>query len=59
MTRCQRTIAISMSAAGAALARPSADGGTTFILPSGQRMAFAPGQVWVVLASAPRSATHG
>jgi hypothetical protein len=39
--------------------RPSADGGTTFTLPSGQRMAFAPGQVWVVLASAPKSATHG
>jgi hypothetical protein len=39
--------------------RPSADGGTTFTLPSGQRMAFAPGQVWVVLASAPTSVTHG
>jgi hypothetical protein len=33
--------------------RPSADGGTTFTLPSGQRMRFAPGQVWVVLAAAP------
>jgi hypothetical protein len=32
--------------------RPSADGGTVFTLPSGQRMAFAPGQVWVVLAAA-------
>ena len=37
--------------------RPSADGGTTFTLPSGQRMAFAPGQVWVVLASSPKPAT--
>jgi DUF3048 family protein len=33
--------------------RHSADGGTTFTLPSGQRMMFAPGQVWVVLAAAP------
>jgi DUF3048 family protein len=33
--------------------RPSADGGTTFTLPSGKRMTFAPGQVWVVLAAAP------
>ncbi|HEX8009114.1 MAG TPA: DUF3048 domain-containing protein [Trebonia sp.] len=32
--------------------RPSADGGTTYTLPSGQRMRFAPGQVWVVLAAA-------
>jgi hypothetical protein len=32
--------------------RPSADGGTTYTLPSGQRMTFAPGQVWVVLAAA-------
>ena len=41
--------------------RPSADGGTTFTLGSGQRMTFAPGQVWVILASAPKSApaTHG
>ena len=39
--------------------RPSADGGTTYTLPSGQRMTFAPGQVWVVLASAPTSATRG
>jgi hypothetical protein len=31
--------------------RPSADHGTTFTLPSGQRMLFAPGQVWVVLAA--------
>jgi hypothetical protein len=32
--------------------RPSADGGTTYTLPSGQRMTFARGQVWVVLAAA-------
>jgi hypothetical protein len=32
--------------------RPSADGGTTYTLPSGQRMRFAPGQVWVVFAAA-------
>jgi hypothetical protein len=31
--------------------RPSPDGGTTYTLPSGQRMRFAPGQVWVVLAA--------
>jgi DUF3048 family protein len=31
-------------------ARRSADGGTTFTTASGQRMTFAPGQVWVVLA---------
>jgi hypothetical protein len=30
--------------------RPSADGGTTYTLPSGRRMTFARGQVWVVLA---------
>jgi len=30
--------------------RPTLDGGTTFTLPNGQRMLFAPGQVWVVLA---------
>jgi Protein of unknown function (DUF3048) N-terminal domain/Protein of unknown function (DUF3048) C-terminal domain len=30
--------------------RPSADGGTTFTTASGQRMTFARGQVWVVLA---------
>lgn len=30
--------------------RPSINGGTTFTLPGGQRMLFAPGQVWVVLA---------
>jgi len=30
--------------------RPSANGGTTFTTASGQRMTFAPGQVWVVLA---------
>ena len=35
--------------------RPSADGGTTFTLPDGKRMLFAPGQVWVVLAAAPKS----
>jgi len=28
--------------------RPSADGGTTFTLPDGRRMPFAPGHVWVV-----------
>jgi Protein of unknown function (DUF3048) N-terminal domain/Protein of unknown function (DUF3048) C-terminal domain len=33
--------------------RPSANGGTTYTLPSGKRMLFAPGQVWVVLAAAP------
>jgi hypothetical protein len=36
--------------------RPSADGGTTYTLPSGQRMTFAPGQVWVILAAAPKPA---
>jgi len=30
--------------------RPSANGGTTYTTASGQRMTFAPGQVWVVLA---------
>jgi hypothetical protein len=30
--------------------RPNRDGGTTFTTASGQRMTFAPGQVWVVLA---------
>jgi Protein of unknown function (DUF3048) N-terminal domain/Protein of unknown function (DUF3048) C-terminal domain len=30
--------------------RPSANGGTIFTLPSGKRMTFAPGQVWVVFA---------
>jgi hypothetical protein len=30
--------------------RPSLAGGTTYTLPDGQRMLFAPGQVWVVLA---------
>ena len=34
--------------------RPSADGGTTYTLPDGRRMLFAPGQVWVVLAAAPK-----
>jgi Protein of unknown function (DUF3048) N-terminal domain/Protein of unknown function (DUF3048) C-terminal domain len=32
--------------------RPRLDGGTTFTLPSGKRMTFAPGQVWVVFAGA-------
>ena len=36
--------------------RPSTDGGTTYTLPSGQRMTFAPGQVWVILAAAPKPA---
>jgi hypothetical protein len=31
--------------------RPGADGGTTFTLPGGRRMDFAPGQVWVVLTA--------
>ena len=31
--------------------RPTADGGTTFTTTAGQRMTFAPGQVWVVLAN--------
>ena len=31
--------------------RPSADDGTAYTLPDGQRMTFAPGQVWVLLAS--------
>jgi Protein of unknown function (DUF3048) N-terminal domain/Protein of unknown function (DUF3048) C-terminal domain len=30
--------------------RPRANGGTTFTTASGQRMTFAPGQVWIVLA---------
>jgi hypothetical protein len=30
--------------------RPDAHGGTTFTTASGQRMTFAPGQVWIVLA---------
>jgi hypothetical protein len=30
--------------------RPNANGGTTYTLPNGKRMLFAPGQVWVVLA---------
>ena len=30
--------------------RPTLEVGTTFTLPNGQRMLFAPGQVWVVLA---------
>ncbi len=35
--------------------RPSADGGTTFTLPDGRRMPFAPGQVWVVYGFGPGS----
>jgi hypothetical protein len=31
--------------------RPNANGGTTYTLPSGQRMTFAPGQVWVMFAA--------
>ena len=31
--------------------RPSWDGGTTYTLPSGARMTFAPGQEWVVLTT--------
>ena len=30
--------------------RPTLSGGTTYTLPNGQRMLFAPGQTWVVLA---------
>jgi hypothetical protein len=30
--------------------RPTLNGGTTYTLPNGQRMLFAPGQTWVVLA---------
>jgi Protein of unknown function (DUF3048) N-terminal domain/Protein of unknown function (DUF3048) C-terminal domain len=32
--------------------RPSADGGTTYTLPSGKRMTFERGQVWVIFAGA-------
>jgi hypothetical protein len=31
--------------------RPSADSGTLYTLPDGQRMTFAPGQVWVLLVA--------
>jgi Protein of unknown function (DUF3048) N-terminal domain/Protein of unknown function (DUF3048) C-terminal domain len=31
--------------------RPSPDGGTTYTLPSGARMTFAPGQEWVILTT--------
>ena len=31
--------------------RPSADGGTAYTLPDGQRRTFAPGQVWVLLVA--------
>ena len=34
--------------------RPSAEGGTTYTLPDGKRMLFAPGQVWVMFAAATR-----
>ena len=34
--------------------RPSAAAGTTYTLPGGKRMLFAPGQVWVVFAAATR-----
>jgi hypothetical protein len=30
--------------------RPNLDSGTTFTLPDGQRMLFAPGQVWIMYA---------
>jgi hypothetical protein len=30
--------------------RPNLNAGTTFTLPGGKRMQFAPGQVWVVYA---------
>jgi Protein of unknown function (DUF3048) N-terminal domain/Protein of unknown function (DUF3048) C-terminal domain len=33
--------------------RPNANAGTVFTLPSGQRMTFASGQVWVIIAAAP------
>ena len=33
--------------------RPNPNVGTAFTLPAGQRMMFAPGQVWVILAAAP------
>jgi hypothetical protein len=33
----------------------AADGGTTFTLPDGRRMPFAPGQVWVVFGYGPGS----
>ncbi len=35
--------------------RPAQNGGTTYTLPNGQRMTFAPGQVWVVFAFGPGS----
>ena len=35
--------------------RPTADGGTTYTLPDGQRMPFARGQVWVVFGVGPGS----
>jgi hypothetical protein len=31
--------------------RPSADGGTAYTLPDGQRMTFAPGQVWILFVA--------
>lgn len=35
--------------------RPTVNGGTTFTLPDGHRMLFAPGQVWVVFGYGPHS----
>ena len=35
--------------------RPSADDGTTFTLPDGSPMPFAPGQVWVAYGHGPGS----
>ena len=33
--------------------RPTFNGGTTYMTPSGQRMTFAPGQVWILLTGNP------
>ena len=38
---------------GVRWSRPNPNVGTAFTLPSGQRMMFAPGQVWVILAAPP------
>ena len=38
---------------GVRWSRPNPNVGTTFTLPSGQRMTFAPGQVWVILTAPP------
>jgi hypothetical protein len=35
--------------------RPTVNGGTTFTLPDGHRMLFAPGQVWIVFGYRPHS----